>query len=109
MLEASPLALDRERGRTAQSIVRVHKTVATTLDHCAGAARKTAARLVEPGDEFGRIGDDEPRGRGRGRRAGIRGVVAERVVLFVTDSGNDRYRARRDRAHELFVAEREQV
>ena len=73
------------------------------------ARRAPSAGAVEPGEELGEVGDDQPAGGGRRRRAHVGGEVAERRVLLVPDRGHDRYGARGDRADEPLVGEGEQV
>ena len=66
-------------------------------------------RSLEAGGELCQVRDDEARGCGRRRGARVGDEVGERRVLLVTDRGDDRDRAGGDRAHEPFVAEREEV
>ena len=70
-----------------------------------GAARDRARRS----SSSARSGTTRRRGGGRRRGADVGGEVAERRVLLVPDGGDDRHRARGDRAHEPLVAERQQV
>ena len=66
-------------------------------------------RALEPREELVEVGDDEPAGDGRRRRADVGGEVAERRVLLVADGRDDRHGAGGDRPHEALVGEREQV
>ena len=54
---------------------------------------KRVARALEPVAQLGEVGHDEPRGRGRRRRAHVGGEIAERRVLLVPDGRDDRHGA----------------
>ena len=55
------------------------------------------------------VGHDEAGRGGRSRGANVGGEIAERRVLLVADGGDDGYGARRERAHDGLVAERQQI
>src|SRR5439155_1886144 len=109
VLEASALALDHQRGSALQMHVQLVEALARALERPSDAALETRTRVVEAFMQFGDIGNNEPSGRRRRRRADVRRQVAQRRVLLVADRRYDWQRARGDGANESLVAEREQV
>ena len=78
----------------------------------ASAGRSAGARCANPSSRAvssARSGTTSLPGRGRRGGPHVGGEVAERRVLLVADGADDGNGARRDRAHEPLVAERQQV
>src|SRR5207302_6256252 len=104
-----PAALEQERGRAAEAIVREREPLALAVECPASPALERLAARGQSLEQFAQVRDDEPPGHARGRGPEVRCKVAERRVLLVPDRRDDRHRARGDGAHEPLVAERQQI
>ena len=81
------------------------RAVAVAALAAVGAQREAR----DPLDQFGADRHRQFGGGGRGRRAQVGGIVAQRRVGLVPDRGDQRDRAARDRAHDRFLVERPQI
>ena len=102
-------ALDEERGRAAKPRALGGEPLAMPLDRAVRAASSPARARSSEARSSREVGNDEPCGRRRGRGADVRGEVAERRVLLVSDGADDGHRATRHCADDALVAERQQI
>ena len=89
--------------------MRAVEPPALTLEPPPRAPLEPCPRAVEPFQQLGQVGDDEPACHARSGRAHVRREVAEGRVLLVADRADDRHRTVGDRPHQTLVAEGQQV
>ena len=110
MIERCATPLEQEPRRGAKPLALPLEPAAAALELRVHArARAVVGSRSSAASELGEIRDDERAGCGRRRGAGVRGQVAERRVLLVTDGRDDGDARGRDCAHDRLVAEREEI
>jgi hypothetical protein len=97
------------RGRARSRSTEHRELLPVPIERAPNVARERSAGAVEPAEQLSQVRDDELPGGRRGRGADVRGEIAERGVLLVSDGRDHGDRALGDRADDALVAEGEKI